>query len=542
MIRAEGSFARPSAPRSFEEREPSYACQAQRVRHAPRFVSRRVGRLVSSFRFSPAMTFRIAALIACLVVAGSMNARPPNVLILFADDQRPDTIGAHGNPHIRTPNLDRLVAEGFSFRRAYCLGSQGGAVCVPSRAMLNTGKSFFKLSSDMRGETTLGQILGRSGFTTFATGKWHNGEGSWLKSFQRGRNLMFGGMSDHVKVPIRDLGPDGRLTPARDGVRFSSTLFADAAIDFLRNYRDPAPFFAYVAFTAPHDPRNPPPRYRRTYYRNPPPLPPNFAPQHPFNNGHMTGRDESLGPWPRTREVVQDQLSEYYGLISHLDGQVGRILRELRKGPHAENTIVVYTADHGLAVGSHGLLGKQNLYEHSMGAPLIFAGPGIPKGGESNALCYLLDVFPTLCAQVGITPLDDLDGLDLSPIWTGEADSVREAVFTSFRHLMKSVRDDRWKLIRYPPIDRVQLFDLELDPHETRNLAAEPGHAERVDALTNLMREWQAHMGDDDPLSVPDPEPHGIDLTGRQRTEDRWQPDWIVEKYFRSPYGSRTAR
>ena len=135
-----------------------------------------------------------------------------------------------------------------------------------------------------------------------------------------------------------------------------------------------------------------------------------------------------------------------------------------------------------------------------------------------------------------------MDGLDLSPIWMGEVDSVRDAVFTSFRHLMKAVRDERWKLIRYPPIDHVQLFDLERDPHETRNLAAEPRHAERVASLTNLMREWQAHMGDDDPLSVPDPEPGDIDLTGRQRTEDRWQPDWIVEKYFRGPFGTRTAR
>ena len=293
-------------------------------------------------------------LILPLVCACALQAQKPNILLLFADDQRPDTIGAHGNPYIRTPNLDRLVADGFSFRRAYCLGAQGGAVCVPSRAMLNTGKSFFRIPMDMEGETTLGQLLGRSGFTTFGTGKWHNQRESWLRSFQLGRNIMLGGMSDHTKVPIVDLAPSGELTEQREGIRFSSTLFADAAIEFLRNYRDAQPFFAYVAFTAPHDPRNPPPKYRRMYYRNPPPLPPNFAPHHPFNNGHMTGRDESLGPWPRTETVVQDQLSEYYGLITQLDRQVGRILRELAAGPHSDNTIVVYSADHGLAVGSHG--------------------------------------------------------------------------------------------------------------------------------------------------------------------------------------------
>ena len=476
-------------------------------------------------------------LILALLLVAAVRAEPPNVLLLFADDQRPDTIGAHGNPYIQTPNLDRLSARGFSFRRTYCLGAQGGAVCVPSRAMLNTGKSFFRIPMDMDGETTLGQLLGQNGFATFATGKWHNGEESWLKSFQSGRNIMFGGMSNHVKVPIVDLGPDGKLYREREGVRFSSTLFADAAIDFLRNYKEDKPFLAYVAFTAPHDPRNPPPKYRRMYYRDPPPLPPNFAPQHPFNNGHMTGRDESLGPWPRTELVVREQLSEYYGLITHLDSQVGRILRELESGPPAENTIVIYTADHGLAVGSHGLLGKQNVYEHSMGAPLIFSGPGIPEGGESNTFCYLLDIFPTLCSLLGVDPPEGVDGLDLSAVWRGEVESLRASMFTSFRDLMKAVRDDRWKLIRYPKIDHTQLFDLEADPHETENLAQDPAQSDRIARLTSLMREWQSRVGDDHPLSVPDPGPKEIDLTGREQSRDRWQPAWIFEKYFEEPYG-----
>ena len=481
-------------------------------------------------------------LILPLVCACAIQAQKPNILLLFADDQRPDTIGAHGNPYIRTPNIDRLVAEGFSFRRAYCLGSQGGAVCVPSRAMLNTGKSYFRIPMDMEGETTLGQLLGRNGFATFATGKWHNGRESWLKSFQQGRNIMIGGMSDHLKVPIVDLGQDGELTEQREGVRFSSTLFADAAIDFLRNYREERPFFAYVAFTAPHDPRNPPPKYRRMYYRNPPPLPPNFAPQHPFNNGHMTLRDEGLGPWPRTRTVVQDQLSEYYGLITQLDRQVGRILRELAAGPHADNTIIVYTADHGLAVGSHGLLGKQNLYEHSMGAPLVFSGPGVPQGDESDALCYLLDIFPTLCALAGVEVANGTDGYDLAPVWRGETDSVRDSIFTSFRDVMRAVRDDRWKLIRYPKTDYTQLFDLATDPHEMRNLASDPAHAGRIAAMMESMRSWQQKVGDDDPLQVPEPESKEIDLTGRGRNPDRWQPEWIIEKYFEPPYGRLSSR
>ena len=472
----------------------------------------------------------------------TVRAEPPNILLLFADDQRPDTIAAHGNPYIRTPNLDRLVAQGYSFRRAYCMGAQGGAVCVPSRAMLNTGKSFFRIPMTMEGETTLGQLLGGNGYATFATGKWHNGRESWLRSFQSGRSVMLGGMSNHVKVPIQDLGADGDLTPVREGVRFSSTLFADAAIDFLRNHGKERPFFAYVAFTAPHDPRNPPPKYRRMYYRNPPPLPPNFAPQHPFDNGHMSGRDENLGPWPRTELVVGDQLAEYYGLITHLDSQVGRILRQRESGPHAGNTIVVYAADHGLAVGSHGLLGKQNVYEHSMGAPLVFSGPGIPEGVESSTFCYLLDIFPTLCSLVGVDPPPGIDGLDLSPVWKGEVASLRDSVFTTFRDLMKAVRNHRWKLIRYPKVDHTQLFDMEADPHETTNLADESSQAGRVAELTALMREWQARVGDSHPLVVQNPGPKEIDMTGRVQTRDRWQPAWIFEKYFEEPFGRLLSR
>ncbi len=485
---------------------------------------------------------RLQMLIPALFIAGIIQAEQPNVLLLFADDQRPDTIAAHGNPYIRTPNIDRIAAGGYSFRRAYCLGAQGGAVCVPSRAMLNTGKSFFRISMDMEGETTLGELLGQNGFSTFATGKWHNGEPSWLRSFQQGKNIMFGGMSNHVKVPIVDLGEDGKLTSKREGVRFSSSLFADAAIEFLRNYKEENPFFAYVAFTAPHDPRNPPPRYRRMYYRNRPPLPPNFAPQHPFNNGHMTGRDESLGPWPRTKEIVHDQLAEYYGLITHLDSQVGRILHELQSGPHAKNTIVIYAADHGLAVGSHGLLGKQNLYEHSMGTPLIFQGPGIPAGSESNAFCYLLDIYPTLCSLLGVEMPDGIDGQDLSPIWRGEPTMLRDSLFTSFRDLMKSVRDERWKLIRYPKIDHTQLFDLEMDPHEMNNLAAETSQQDRIKEMLEMMQQWQQRVGDDDPLSVPNPMAKEIDLSGHERVRDQWQPDWIFDKYFEEPYGKLSTR
>lgn len=478
--------------------------------------------------------------IAAAVVAGAAaqtEPRRPNVLLLFADDQRPDAVGAFGNPHIRTPNIDGLVRRGFRFANNYCMGSIHGAVCQPSRAMLMSGRTLYRVPMQLDGVTTLPQTLAAHGYLTFGTGKWHNGAASFLRSFERGKAVMLGGMSDHTEVPLQDKGADGGFVDKRVGAKFSSEQFADAAIEFLDDAPADRPFFAYVAFTAPHDPRQPPAAFRDEYYARRPPLPENFLPQHPFDNGWMTGRDEALAPWPRTREVISDQLAEYYGLITHLDEQVGRILAALTATGRADDTIVIYSADHGLAVGSHGLLGKQNVYEHSMGCPLVMAGPGIPHGSTA-ALTYLLDLLPTLCGLTGAALPAGVEGKDLAPLWRGETARVRDSLLTIYEDKMRGVRDERWKLIRYPHIDHTQLFDLQQDPGEMHDLAAAPGQHERVTAMMALLRRWQQEIDDPHPLTVDRPQPREIDLTGRTRQADAHQPRWIVDKYF----GKRTDK
>lgn len=478
----------------------------------------------------------VTLLLAVVASAAAPNtATPkPNILFLFADDQRADTIGAWGNPHIRTPNLDRLATEGFSFRRNYCFGGNSGAVCVPSRAMLMSGKTWFHVdTATLKGTKLLPEWLRDNGYITFGTGKWHNGEESWLRAFQQGEAIMFGGMSDHTKVPIRDLGRDGKVTPQRVGEKFSSELFANAAIRFLERHDGKKPFFAYVAFTAPHDPRMPPVPHREAYYRNRPPLPANFLPQLPFDNGMMNGgRDENLAAWPRTESVIRDQLAEYYGLITHLDEQIGRLLSALKRTRKADDTVIIYAADNGLALGSHGLLGKQSVFEHSMRVPLILSGPGIPAGRSSRAFTYLLDLFPTLCDVTGLPTPPDLEGESLRPLWENRKEHVRDSVFLPFLDIQRSVRDDRWKLIAYPKIGHLQLFDLQTDPHEATNLIDRAEHAGHVERLQALLKRWQAKVGD--PLEIPtrNRTPENIDLTGKKRLPDQWQPDWIVKKYF----------
>ncbi len=481
-------------------------------------------------------TQRVISLLLILSCAGSWarGAEKPNILFLFADDQRADTIAAHGNQHIKTPNIDRLVASGFSFRSNYCFGGNSGAVCVPSRAMLMTGKTWFHVdTATLKGARLMPEVLKENGYVTFGTGKWHNGQPSWLRAFQQGKNIFFGGMADHTRVPLRDLGPDGKLSAERTGEKFSSELFADAAIEFLQKYDGKKPFFAYVAFTTPHDPRMPPPEFRETYYRDLPPLPANFLPQHPFDNGMMKGgRDENLAPWPRTEAVIRDQLAEYYGAITHMDGQIGRILEALKQTGQADNTIIIYAADQGLALGSHGLLGKQSVYEHSMRCPLILVGPGIPQGRSTQAFSYLLDVFPTLCDVIGIARPADLEGESLRPLWEGRQDRVRDSVFLPFINIQRAVRDERWKLICYPKISHMQLFDLQTDPDEKINLIDHAEYAEHVQRLLKLMTQWQAKVGDTLELPSENKPPEPVDLTGRERVPDQWQPEWIVKKYF----------
>src|SRR5438132_3444608 len=139
------------------------------------------------------------------LAAAAQEPPRPNILFLFADDQRADTVAAWGNPHIKTPNLDRLAGRGFSFRNNYTFGSNSGAVCVPSRAMLMSGRTWFDVDANLTGVKLLPELLRERGYTAFATGKWHNGQASFFRAFPRGKSVFFGGMNDHTKVNIADV-------------------------------------------------------------------------------------------------------------------------------------------------------------------------------------------------------------------------------------------------------------------------------------------------------------------------------------------------
>ena len=453
----------------------------------------------------------LGATLAAVLVSGKQASaadeapKRPNVLILFADDQRADTIAALGNPHIRTPNLDRLAAHGTAFTRAYCMGSPHGAVCIPSRAMLLTGRTLFRVNDNLQGLPTWPEAFAKQGYSTFFTGKWHNQGPAALRVFQQGKAIFLGGMGDPYRLPVQDITPEHAFAHQRISGEHSVRLFADSASEFLGAQKADRPFLCYVPFNLPHDPRVAPEEYHARYNGAKPPLPPNFLPVHPFDNGDMTGRDESLAPWPRTPEVVRQNLADYYAAIEFLDAQVGRILDALRASGQYDNTLIVYAADHGLAIGSHGLFGKQNLYDHSMHAPLILAGPGIPRGKQVDAFAYLLDIFPTLGDLARVPAPQGSEGLSLVPVLDGRQAAVRDSIFTAYGKVQRAVRDDRWKLIIYPKINKTQLFNLRDDPAEVRDLAQDPEQAGQIQRLTGLLSDWQRRLGDTLPLSSEKP-------------------------------------
>lgn len=483
--------------------------------------------------------FGVALLLPTPCVARATQAKKPkNILFIFADDMRKDTIAALGNAHIHTPNIDKLVKKGTAFTRNYIQGSMSGAVCVPSRAMLMTGRSLFNAPLDMKGHTLLGEHLRQQGYVTFGVGKWHNGQEAWLRSFEIGNAVYFGGMADHFNVPFQRPTGGGKFEKYSAKGKHSAEVIADAAIDFLktRTTKDKnsgKPFFLYTAFMSPHDPRDAPQKFRDKYYKNPPPLPKNFLSQHPFDNGELVQRDENLAPWPRTKSVIQDQLSEYYALIEHMDEQIGRILQVLADSGELEDTLIVFAADNGLALGSHGLLGKQNVYDHSVGVPLIYAGPGIPKDQKRDGMVYTFDIFPTLCDLNQLATPKSVEGKSMLKLMTGEQVKGRDSLYFNFKHLQRSVRKNHWKLICYPQVNQMQLFDLKADTDEMKNLADMPEHAKRIEELKALILAWEKELGAPNmPLLSATPKPKQIDLSGKKREPDQWQPEWIRKKYF----------
>ncbi len=437
-------------------------------------------------------------------------AQRPNVLFLFSDDQQHDTIHALGNDAIETPNLDRLVSTGTTFTNAYIMGGSSPAVCSPSRAALLTGRTLWNVEN--QGEygfemsekhKTLPEVFRAAGYDTFATGKNEPGRsGQFGRAYSAGGSILFKGMSNQYRIGLYNFSPTGEYPGRADAAvsgKHSSEVYADEAIRFLEQRDESAkPFFAYVAFQAPHDPRQAPPEYEAIYQKKQPPLPAAFMPAHPFDNGMLKIRDEKTAPFPRTEEVIQKQFGVYYAMITHMDAQIGRIIDTLKQKGQFDNTIIVFSSDNGLALGRHGLMGKQNVYEHSVRVPMIVAGPGVAKAQQRSQVCYLYDIYPTLCDLAGLKTPETVEFKSLTPVLKSPDAAHRDHLYFAFMSWQRAVREGQYKLIEYCVNGQrqTQLFDLSNDPDELTNLAGRPESADVLQRLRKLLQAERVRLND----------------------------------------------
>lgn len=447
-------------------------------------------------------------------IAFAADRSRPNILLLVADDQRPDTIAALGNPHIETPHLDSLVHRGTVFTRATC----AHPLCHPSRAELFTGCTGFRNGTFSELKLNAGvplwpEVMRQAGYRTAYVGKWHTAGRPSKIGYEECDGLYgSGAKGSEPYVDFRGrpaTGYTGWQFQTDAGQRFPnkgigltpdiSSEFADAAIRLIQK-QDDRPFFIHINFTAPHDPRIWPTGYEQKYEAAKLPLPANFRPEHPFDHGNRRGRDEILLPFPRTEDDVRQELACYYAVISHMDAQIGRILKSLADVGQRDHTLVIFTSDHGLAIGSHGLVGKQNMYEHTINVPLVMAGPNIPAGQKFPAQCYLRDLFPTVCELAGIAK-PAVDGQSLVPALGGEKAEVHPFIVGYFQDSQRMIREGDWKLIWYPRIDRWQLFNVADDPNELHDLVNADTQRDRISDLRTKLTNWlkQSH----DPLVIP---------------------------------------
>lgn len=464
--------------------------------------------------------------------ADAAKAKRPNILFIIADDQSPFDLKAYDpQSRLQTPRLDQLAREGMVFDGAYQMGSFSGAVCTPSRHMVMSGRSLWRLPigpgakscPPMYEQYTIPAIFNRAGYDTMRTCKQGNSYEAANKQFTVRRDATKRG-------PTAETG---------------SAWHAEQVLDYLRERaaaKDSDPFLIYYGFSHPHDTRDGTPELLANYgavnhddrktlppaHAKQPPLPINYLPAHPFHHGHPGLRDEVdvSGVWEnRDERTIRNEIGRQFACSENIDIQIGRVLDALDKMGELDNTYIFYTADHGMAIGRHGLQGKQNLYQHTWRVPLIVKGPGIKPGTRAVGNVYLLDLLATLCDLANVKTPESNDGLSFKPVLEGQKPAVRDVLYGCYnggtKPGMRCVRKGDWKLIAYDVLDgkvrEKQLFNLAENPHELlaehaaggvatltgnkpeaqhRNLAGDPKYADKLAEMEALLLAEQRRLGD----------------------------------------------
>ncbi|MEL0651070.1 sulfatase-like hydrolase/transferase [Algibacter sp. TI.3.09] len=452
----------------------------------------------------------------------------PNFLFVLVDDQSPFDLQTYDpNSILETPTISKLASQGVVVEQARHMGSMNGAVCTPSRHMIMSGRTLWHLppSAEFQKQTdpneiddqTIGAVFNRAGYKTMRTCKKGNS--------YPGANKQFTVVHDATK---------------RGGTEETGSAWhAKQVLEYLgdrETVKEEDPFFIYFGFSHPHDTRNGTPelleKYGATNHKDQnslpaandkqPELQDNYLAAHPFFHGHPQLRDEERvsGVWKnRDERTIRNELGREYACSENVDNQLEKVLAKLEAMGELDNTYIIYTSDHGMAIGRHGLQGKQNLYEHTSRVPFIVKGPGIPSGKRVTGNMYLLDVLPTLCDLAGITAPETVEGKSMVPVFKGEKETVRDVMYGVYaggtKPGMRSVKKGDWKLIKYDVMDgkvrETQLFNLAENPNEylpehnkagemETDLAENPKYAEKLAEMEALLLEQM--VAHDDPYRL----------------------------------------
>lgn len=463
-----------------------------------------------------AFTFAaLAAFLPGLLLAADESPRP-NVILVMSDDQGFGDLGVHGNPKLKTPNLDRFARQSIELTQFYVC-----PVCSPTRSSLMTGRynyrtgvvdTYLGRSIMFEGETTLAEMLSAAGYRTGIFGKWHLGDNyptrAMDQGFQESLVLKGGGIGQPSDPPGGGsyLDPllmhNGRLEKMHG---YCSNVYVDAAIKFIEQDRQ-QPFFVYLPFNAPHSPLEAPAEEYAAYKRE------NLsADQFP-----QTG-------YPVRKQMDADDLAKLYAMIANIDANFGRLMQKLDELQLADNTIVIFLTDNGpqqprYNAGLHGL--KASVYEGGIHVPCFIRWPQrLPAGEKVDLPAAHIDITPTLLEACRVEPRANIqfDGRSLLGVLTGESRERPERTLffqwhrgdTPEKYRNFAARGPRWKLLqpqgapgtKLPDPLPLELYDLSNDPYEEHNLAAE--HPEIVADLKRQYEDWFDAMQKERGFALP---------------------------------------
>ena len=402
-----------------------------------------------------------------------------NIILIESDDQSNLAVGAYGYGTIKTPNIDKLAASGVYFTNAYNMGCWSPAVCVPSRTMLMNGTYLWEASKIKANNTpglSLTERLKNTGYDTYFTGKWH----------------ALGKSPKNVFDTYGTILP-GQLKTYNSSQGHYTDIVGKEAVSFINKAaKKNNPFFMYVAFNAPHVPRQTAQKYYDLYPANTIALPPSVkkGPLHPHIKYNYTSA-------PLNPKVMQKRYQQNNAMVTHMDERVGDIIAALKQNELYENSIIIFMSDHGISFGENGVAGKVCLYDISSKAPLIIKGPGIPKKVKNSKRVYLQDLYPTILDLINLEIPDYIDYKSLKPMIENTLEpSPHESIYLAMFNDQRGIVKDNYKLIFYPEGETAELYNLEKDPWEINNLITDKKLKNRIQRMTRDFVVWQKETGD----------------------------------------------